>query len=105
MRPTTVIKALLTLVCLLVITNLFATYKAFNYRDKYRSNPLVKVEQRSSVIYGKFDPDRSQAYTCILQKTIVDHVGMICSSPDQDVVINCTVGTGSEDNPDRYYFC
>lgn len=92
MRPTTVIKALLTFILLLAVISFFATYKAFYYRDKYVNNPLIKVQQHSSIIYGKFDPNRSQAYTCKTQSVDKYGVGMVCNSPDGSTTINCTVG-------------
>jgi len=97
-------RVLLILVVVLVGVSLYATTEAFYYRGLYEGNPMVKVEKHVSTttVYGKFDPDRSQAYTCTTQK-VVDSVGMVCSSPDGNVSINCTVGAG-DTNP-SHYFC
>jgi len=97
MRSSTIIKLLLTLVVLLVATSLFTLDKALYYR----ANPQVKVEHRNSIVYGQFDPDRSQAYTCRTQE-VINHVGMVCDSPDGNISINCTVATG-DTNPSQYF--
>ena len=98
MRPGPYLKILLIILILLLGASLYAVDKAFYYRDLYYGNPKVKIERQSSIIYGKFDPDRSSAYTCVTQKVVAD-VGMICSSPDSSTVINCTVGG----NPSEYF--
>lgn len=98
MRLGPYLKILLIVLILLFGTSLYAVDRAFYYRDLYYGNPKVKIEKQSNTIYGRFDPDRSQSYTCTTQK-VVDHVGMICNSPDDTVKINCTVAG----DPNQYY--
>jgi hypothetical protein len=95
-------RVLLVLVVVLVAISVFATEQAFYYRSLYYDNPRIKIEQSKSIIYGKWDPNRSSSYTCTVQE-VVDSVGMVCESPDGNRSINCTVGEG-ETGP-RQYFC
>lgn len=94
-------RVLLIIVVALVAVSLYATEQAFYYRGLYQGNPRVKIERQSDVIYGTFDPNRSQAYVCTTQR-VVDSVGMVCESPDGNISINCTVGSGDTD-PSRYF--
>lgn len=94
-------RVLLILVVVLVGVSLFAMERAFYYRGLYQDDPRIKVEERDNLIYAKFNPYRDQAYTCTTQR-VVNNVGMVCDSPDGDISINCTVGTG-DTNPTRYF--
>lgn len=95
-------RVLLVLVVLLIGISLFTTERAFYYRDLYEGNPRIKIEKHDNIVYSKFDPYRSEAYTCTTQK-VVDSVGMVCNSPDNNISINCTVGDGDTDP--THYFC
>lgn len=97
MSPKSVINSLSVISLLLLFTTGFTTYKALSYRDLYLYHPQTKVERRNSVItkYANFDPNRSAAYTCIPQKLDANSVGMICSSPDQTITVNCTATPGA----------
>jgi hypothetical protein len=100
MKPSTIYKALLVLLVALLIINLYTFTKMLDYRDR---TPAVKVQVRQShdILYGRFNPDRSNAYTCDVQKKVSsDGVGMICTSPDDNITINCTVTSG---NPSQYF--
>ena len=99
MRIGSYARILLFLVVVLLGISFYATDQAFYYRGKYNDSPQVKIVRQHDVIYGKFDPDRSAAYTCTTQK-VVDSVGMVCTSPDNNISINCTVGGDPHE-----YFC
>lgn len=94
-------RVLLILVAVLTTISLYAMEQAFYYRGLYHDNPKVKVEKQDNIIYARFNPNRSAAYTCTTQK-VVDNVGMVCDSPNGDISINCTVGSG-DTNPSRYF--
>lgn len=98
MSPQAVIKTLSILCVVLVAAFFFAVDRALYYR----SNPYVRVERHTDVdvVYGNFNPDRSQAYRCVPQKA-VDSVGMVCKSPQDEVTVNCTIGHDTRTE----YFC
>lgn len=98
-------KFLLIVLVFVVGLGLYATEQAFYYRGLYHDNPRVRVEEhnRTNTVYAKFDPNRSQAYTCTTQSVTDDHIGMVCDSPDGNISISCTVATG-DTNP-SHYFC
>lgn len=93
-------RVLLILVVVLVGISLYAMEQAFYWRGLYHSDPRVRVEQRDNIVYAKFNPNRSVAYTCTIQKVSAEGVGMVCNSPDGDVSINCTTTPG---RPDQYF--
>lgn len=100
MRPASAIKILLMLVAILITTSLFAADKAYYYRGLYATNPHIKVEKHESVVYSHLDPNRSDGYTCRVQKVIKESVGMVCDSPDGTSTISCTV---SGDDLTQYF--
>jgi hypothetical protein len=97
MESRIIIRTLSVIIIILLGCGFFGLDKALYYRD----NPRIQIEKHTNVIYGKFDPNRDQAYTCVTQK-VIDNVGMVCSSPEGDITINCTVGAG-DINPSQYF--
>jgi hypothetical protein len=80
----------------------YSLERTFYYRGLYATNPKIKIEKHNKTIYYGFSPTRSQAYTCKLQPIDKDGVGMVCTSPDATISINCTT-TRTSDNDT--YFC
>ena len=88
------IRVLFVISSLLLVACVTATGAAIYYHNLYTYNPkpstVLKTVQHNSIVYTGFNPNRSEAYSCITQQMSSSGVGMICSSPNGDIVIDCT---------------
>lgn len=85
-------RVLLILTAVLLVATAIATSLAAHYRNLYLYNPRVQSVDRLAH-YTQFDPNRSAAYSCTTQNMSAAGVGMICTSPDNNIQISCTTTT------------
>lgn len=96
-------------IAILLITTIGATSIASHYRNLYLNDPQVKtktkiVERKSSVERIGLDhtlPGAPPSFKCIPQPVSPEGFGMVCTSPDSNITIQCTTTKGEPVE----YFC